>query len=132
MPNVASTTKREHCWRPSPLTPWCERWRSIRPRSTTDGRCDLMTLTSGRGPLSGNPAGRFSAPLPEGIVYIEPFPRRVRGTVGDKTVVDSEGVLLVHRAGHPPAYAFPSDDVHGLATEPEPEAPGYVTVPWDA
>ena len=91
-----------------------------------------MTLTSGRGPLSGRPAGRFSAPLPEGLVYIEPFPRRVRGTVGDKTVVDSEGVLLVHRAGHPPAYAFPADDVHGLTTEPEPEAPGYVTVPWDA
>ncbi len=90
-----------------------------------------MSLTSGRGPLSTRPAGRFSAPLPAGVVYLEPFRRRVRGIDNGRTVIDSERVLLVHRAGHPPSYAFPAGDVHGPPNEPEPEAPGYVTVPWD-
>jgi uncharacterized protein (DUF427 family) len=64
-------------------------------------------------------------------VYVEPFRRRVRGVVGDKTVVDSERVLLVHKAGGSPAYAFPEDDVHGATVEPEPSAPGYVRIPWE-
>lgn len=89
-----------------------------------------MSLTTGRGPLSGRPAGRFSVPMPEGVVYVEPFPRWVRGFVGDVAVVDSERVLLVHRPGRPPTYAFPSADVQCPA-EPEPAAPpGHVTVPW--
>lgn len=91
-----------------------------------------MSLTSGRGPLSTRPAGRFSAPLPAGVVYVEPFRRRVRGVDGGRTVIDSERVLLVHRAGHPPSYAIPAGDVHGPPSAPEPEAPGYVSVPWDA
>ena len=91
-----------------------------------------MTLTSGRGPLSGNRAGRFVPPIPDDVVYVEPFPRRVRGIIGDKTVVDTERALLVHRAGHWPEYAFPEEDVRGVASEPEPDAPGYVRVPWDS
>ena len=93
-----------------------------------------MSLTTGRGPLSRRPAGRFSLPVPEGVAYVEPFRRRVRGLDGDGTAVDSERVLLVHRAGQPPAYAFPAGDVRaGLAgAEPAPDVPGYVQVPWDA
>jgi len=91
-----------------------------------------VSLTSGRGPLSGRPAGRFSRPLPPGVVYVEPFRRRVRGEFGGETVVDSERVLLVHRPGAPPAYAFPAEDVKAAAAEPEPDAPGHVRVPWDA
>jgi uncharacterized protein (DUF427 family) len=91
-----------------------------------------MSLTTGRGPLSRNPAGRFSAPVPDGIAYVEPFRRRVRGITGGRTLVDSERALLVHRPGEPPAHAFPASDVHGVAAEPEPLAPGHVRVPWDA
>ena len=96
-----------------------------------------MSLTTGRGPLSPNRAGRFSAPVPDGVVYVEPFRRRVRGLVGDRTVVDSERVLLVHRPGQPPTYAFPKADVDldgvaGVEPELEPEAPGHVRVPWSA
>lgn len=91
-----------------------------------------MSLTTGRGPLSGRPAGRFSDPVPEGVVYVEPFRRRVRGISGGTTVVDSERVLLVHRPGVPPTYAFPGGDVVGAPTTPEPAAPGHVRVPWDA
>jgi len=98
-----------------------------------------VSLTTGRGPLGRNPAGQFSRPLPDGVVYVEPFRRRVRGLVGERCVVDSERVVLVHRPGLPPTYAFPAADVDGLdgpeglaGVEPEPEAPGHVRVPWDA
>jgi uncharacterized protein (DUF427 family) len=91
-----------------------------------------VSLTTGRGPLSPRPAGRFSAPVPSGVAYVEPFPRRVRGVAGGVAVVDSERVLLVHRPGQPPAYAFPAGDVAVPTAEPEPEAPGFVAVPWNA
>ncbi len=95
-----------------------------------------MSLTTGRGPLSTRPAGRFSAPVPEGVAYIEPFRRRVRATKDGHTVIDSERVVLVHRPGRPPVYAFPAGDVQSgdrteLAAVPEPDTPGYVTVEWD-
>jgi uncharacterized protein (DUF427 family) len=91
-----------------------------------------VSLTSGRGPLSGRPAGWFTTPIPDGLVYVEPFRRRVRGVVGDKAAVDSESVVLVHRAGHPPSYAFPRADVDGVTFEEVPDVPGYVQVPWSA
>jgi uncharacterized protein (DUF427 family) len=91
-----------------------------------------VSLTSGKGPLSRRPAGRFTAPMPASVAYLEPFRRRVRAVSGGRTVIDSERVLLVHRPGHPPAYAFPVADVDGLPTQAEPDSPGYVTVAWDA
>jgi uncharacterized protein (DUF427 family) len=91
-----------------------------------------MSLTTGKGPLSAHPAGRFTAPMPSAVAYLEPFRRRVRAVRGGRTLVDSERVLLVHRPGRPPAYAFPSGDVAGVPSEAEPDAPDYVTVAWDA
>ena len=64
-------------------------------------------------------------------MYVEPFRRRVRGLVGGRAVVDSQRVLLVHRPGRPPTYAFPTADVDTPAARPEPEAHGYVSLPWD-
>lgn len=90
-----------------------------------------MSLTSGRGPLSPDPAGRFSPPISAGVIYVEPFPRRVRGFVGGECVLDTERALLVHRPGQSPTYAFPAEDVR-VAAEPEPEADGHVRVAWDA
>lgn len=91
-----------------------------------------MTLVAGRGPLSSDPAGRFSLPVPAGVVYIEPHPRRVQAVRAGRLVIDTEGALMVHRQGRPLSYVFPADEVGDLATEPEPEAPGFVHVPWDA
>jgi uncharacterized protein (DUF427 family) len=91
-----------------------------------------VSLTTGRGPLSADPAGRFTHPLPRGLAYLEPFPRRVRAVRHGATIVDSERVLLVHRRGVPPIFAFPVTDVTGVATEAEPLADGYVRVAWDA
>ena len=47
-------------------------------------------------------------------------------------MIDTERALLVHRAGNPLSYAFPADVVGDLPQEPEPLAPGYVRVRWDA
>ncbi len=47
-------------------------------------------------------------------------------------MIDSERVLLIHRPGRPPTYAFPAGDVGGPPATPEVDAPGYVTVEWDA
>jgi uncharacterized protein (DUF427 family) len=91
-----------------------------------------VSLTTARGPLGPDPAGRFSAPLPPDLVYVEPHPRRIQGRLGGRTVIDTERALIVHRPGRPLTYAFPADVVAGLPGAPEPAAPGYVTVPWDA
>ena len=91
-----------------------------------------MTLTSARGPLGSDPAGRFTPPIAPETTFVEPHPRRVEAYVGDRTVLDTEQVLLVHRPKQPPAYAFPSEVARDLPHEPVPEAPGYVQVPWDA
>jgi uncharacterized protein (DUF427 family) len=91
-----------------------------------------MSLVAGRGPLSGDPAGRFSPGIPAELVYIEPHPRRVQGYRDGRAVIDTEHALMVHRRGRPLSYVFPADEVGDLPTEPEPEAPGFVHVPWDA
>lgn len=90
-----------------------------------------MSLTTGRGPFSRNPAGRFDPPVPEGVSYVEPFLRRVRAELAGATVIDSERALLVHRAGSPPTLAFPVSDAGGLG-EADPSVAGFVAVPWDA
>ncbi|MBV9953071.1 MAG: DUF427 domain-containing protein [Acidimicrobiia bacterium] len=91
-----------------------------------------MSLTTGRGPLGNDRAGRFSKDVPDGVVYVEPHARRVQGVVGGDTVIDTEHALLVHRPGQVLTFAFPAGEVEGLPTEAEEEAPGYVRVPWDA
>jgi uncharacterized protein (DUF427 family) len=91
-----------------------------------------MSLVAGRGPLSRDPAGWFSSPLPVGLVFVEPHPRRVQALRNGEVVIDTERALMVHRRDHPLSYAFPADEVGDLPTNPEPEAPGYVHVPWDA
>jgi uncharacterized protein (DUF427 family) len=82
--------------------------------------------------LGPDPSGRFSAPVPAGLVYVEPFPRRVRGLLGGDVLVDSERVLLVHEPGHPPRYAFPAADVGAGLGEECAAAAGHVTVEWGA
>jgi uncharacterized protein (DUF427 family) len=91
-----------------------------------------MSLVAGRGPLSKDPAGRFSSPLPDDLVFVEPHPRRVQALRDGHVVIDTERALLVHRRDRPLSYVFPADEIGDLPSEPEPEAPSYVHVPWDA
>jgi uncharacterized protein (DUF427 family) len=90
-----------------------------------------MSLTTGRAPFSTDPAGRFDVPM-RATVYVEPFLRRVRAFIGARTVLDSERVVLIHRTGQPPTYAFPEADAREVPASPEPAVQGYVRVPWDA
>jgi uncharacterized protein (DUF427 family) len=91
-----------------------------------------MSLVAGRGPLSVDPAGWFSAPLPTDVVFVEPHPRRIQAVLNGETVVDTERALMVHRRGHALSYAFPADEVATLPHDAVAEAPGYVHVPWGA
>ena len=91
-----------------------------------------MSLVTGRGPLSKDPAGWFSPPLADGMVLVEPHPRRIQALRDDLAVIDTERARFVHRAGRPLSYAFPVDEVSCLPGEPVAEAPGFVQVPWDA
>src|ERR1700728_4556134 len=111
----------------------CRRDGAPVPDGRRAGRAEgNVSLTTGRGPLSARPAGRFTAPMPAAIAYLEPYARRVRAVKNGVTVIDSERVLLIHRPGRPPSYAFPEQDVHGLPVQPEPDSPGYVAVEWTA
>jgi uncharacterized protein (DUF427 family) len=92
----------------------------------------VVSLVAGRGPLSTDPAGRFAPPIPGDVVYIEPHPRRVQATLDGRVVIDTERVLMVHRQGRALSYLFRADEVGDLPAEPEPQAPGFVHVPWDA
>ena len=60
-----------------------------------------MSLVAGRGPLSQDPAGWFSPPLPADVVFVEPHPRRVQAISHGHTVIDTERALLVHRRNRP-------------------------------
>ena len=91
-----------------------------------------MSLVAGRGPLSSQPAGWFSCPLPDDVVFVEPHPRRIKAVRGDRVVIDTERALMVHRRGHPLSYVFPAEEAGDLSGGPEPVAPGFVHVPWDA
>ncbi|BBZ41513.1 DUF427 domain-containing protein [Mycobacterium conspicuum] len=91
-----------------------------------------MALTTPQGPLGTDPAGWFSEPLPIGVVYVEPHPRRVQAIQNGRTVIDTEQALMVHRPDRIHRYAFPANQVGDLPHKPEPAAPGYVVVPWGA
>lgn len=89
-----------------------------------------MALTTPRGPLGTEPAGWFSEPLPKGLVYVEPHPRRVQAVRDGGKVIDTERAVMVHRPDRIHRYAFPVEEVGDLPHKPEPAAPGYVVVPW--
>ncbi|HLE98392.1 MAG TPA: DUF427 domain-containing protein [Gaiellaceae bacterium] len=90
-----------------------------------------MGLTNGTGPLGPRPKGTLNFQPPQRVVYVEPWPRRVRAILEDETVVDSERTVLMYESGALPRYAFPRSDVT-IDAEPEPAVDGYVRVPWSA
>ena len=57
------------------------------------------------------PAATERARLKDGF-HVEMSPRRVRTYFGGRLVADSERVLLVYESKRPPAYWFPTADVH--------------------
>jgi uncharacterized protein (DUF427 family) len=88
-------------------------------------------LTTGTGPFGHRPEGRLNFQPPERVVFVEPWPRRVRAYADEGTIVDSQRTVLVYETGKLPHYAFPGEDV-SVEAEAEPEVEGYVRVPWSA
>jgi len=92
-----------------------------------------MSLTSGTGPFGPHPKGRLNFEPPERVVYVEPWPRRVRALANGSVIVDSERTVLVYESGRLPRYSFPAEDVSSEArAKPEPDVEGYVRVHWSA
>lgn len=79
-----------------------------------------MGLTNGTGPFGRRPAGTFNRAMPErkGLIYLEPFARRIRARFGGETVVDSTHALLLHEGGLLPVLYFPEDEVRMDLLEP--------------
>ena len=79
-----------------------------------------MTLTVGRGPLGPRPAANFNLELPplEGMLFLDPFPRRIRGIAGGETVVDCRRVQMLHEHGRLPIFLFPREDLRTDLLEP--------------
>ena len=62
-----------------------------------------MALMTGQGPFGHAPAGSFNRRLPgDGLLYLEPSPRRIRGLLGGEVVVDSTRVSLLLEHGRLP------------------------------
>src|SRR4051794_2307191 len=78
-----------------------------------------MALTLGTGPLGDAPAGAFNHDLRrEGLLYLEPSPRRIRGVTGGETVVDSRSARMLHEHGSLPIYIFPREEVRTDLLDP--------------
>ena len=61
-----------------------------------------------------------------------PIDKWIRARKDGRTVVDSRRAVCVWRDRPFPFYAFPAEDVDGIASTPVDEAPGHVTIPWGA
>jgi uncharacterized protein (DUF427 family) len=79
-----------------------------------------VSLTLGPGPLGNQPAGVYNRepPAREGLLYLEPSPRRIRGEAGGEIVVDSRHARLLYEHGHLPIYMFPREEVRAEFLEP--------------
>jgi uncharacterized protein (DUF427 family) len=79
-----------------------------------------MSLTIGSGPFGQLPAGRFNISIeaPDGLLYFEDNPRRIRAIFAKQPVADSTRVKLLHESGRLPVYYFPEGDVQRELLEP--------------
>ncbi|KAA0100231.1 DUF427 domain-containing protein [Mycolicibacterium sp. P1-5] len=72
-----------------------------------------MGLAWQQGPLAAGAVGHFLAagPLPPRLLYAEPLRRRMRVRFGDRWIVDSEDVVLLHEPGRYPVAYFPRNAI---------------------
>ena len=68
-----------------------------------------MSPTIGSGPLAQRPAGRFSpeVSVPDGLLYFEDTPRRIRAICAKQTIASSSRMKLPARARPPPRLLLP-------------------------
>lgn len=78
-----------------------------------------MTLTVGTGPLAGQPNGSFNYTIesPAHRIMLQDYPLRLRAMVGDRVVLDSTRVKLLHETGQSIRPYAPLEDFHPAALE---------------
>src|ERR1700747_905460 len=80
-----------------------------------------MGLTIGKSPLARSPGGKFNFEierLPQHLLYLEDFQKRIRGQLAGKTIVDSRRGKLLHETGKLPQWYVPKEGVEPMALEP--------------
>jgi uncharacterized protein (DUF427 family) len=78
-----------------------------------------MSLTTGSAPFSARRRGVFNSRIegPAHLLYFEPFERRMRAVIGEDTVLDTTGGMLLYESNIPPVLYVPEADVrHDLLT----------------
>ena len=80
-----------------------------------------MALTIGKAPFTHPPAGKynfdFARVLPDHVLYLDRIPKRVRGILNGKTIVDTMRAKMVFETGEFIQWYFPIDDVAADALE---------------
>lgn len=81
-----------------------------------------MALTLGTGPLARPSQGQLNADLwsvaPAHALFLHPLQERIRGVLGERTVVDTTGARLLHETGLLPRWYLPLADVADGVLEP--------------
>lgn len=73
-----------------------------------------MSLTVGIGPLTKPLQGQLNADLagaPKHLLYVHEFGRHIRGELAGESIVDSDGVMMLHETGLRPQLYFPLADI---------------------
>ncbi len=79
-----------------------------------------MTLTLGTGPLAATPGGALNFSLdeaPKHRILFDPYPRRLRAVIGDRTLLDTTGARLLHETAIPPVAYVPIADLDASLLE---------------
>ncbi|HEX3811291.1 MAG TPA: DUF427 domain-containing protein [Mycobacteriales bacterium] len=74
-----------------------------------------MALTFGIGPLAKPRTGQLNVDLsgaPGHLVYVHDLGKHIRGELAGVTIVDSDGVKLLHETALPPQWYFPLTDIN--------------------
>lgn len=73
-----------------------------------------MSLAIGIGPLAKPRRGQLNADLsgaPKRLLYVHELGRHVRGDLSGESIVDSDGVVMLHETGLLPQWYFPLADI---------------------
>lgn len=72
-----------------------------------------MGLAWQQGPLATGSVGHFLTPepLPQRLLYAGPLRRRMRVQFADRSIAESEDVVLLHEPGRYPVAYFPEGDI---------------------
>lgn len=79
-----------------------------------------MSLTMGGGPFAHDAPATVNYTLssPNSVLYMHPFPRRVRAELGGQEVLDSDRAMLLHETSLLPQVYVPTEDIRAELLTP--------------